>query len=72
MKQEGLRCEVDVRDEKIGYKIRAAQLEKIPYMLVIGEQEIKTNSVSVRRRDDGNLGNMSVRKLLEVLREEGI
>ena len=51
LKKEGLRCEVDGRAEKIGYKIRVAQLERIPYMLVIGEKEVKTNSVSVRKRD---------------------
>lgn len=70
--KEGLRCEVDERAEKIGYKIRTAQLEKIPYMLVIGEKEIKTNSVSVRRRDDGDLGIMSIDQLLKILHEEGI
>ena len=55
LKKEGLRCEVDGRAEKIGYKIRVAQLERIPYMLVIGEKEVKTNSVSVRKRDYGDL-----------------
>lgn len=72
LKKEGLRCELDGRSEKIGYKIRTAQLERIPYMLVIGEKEIKTNSVSVRKRDAGDLGSMSIEKLLEVLHEEGI
>jgi len=65
--KEGLRCESDVRAEKIGYKIRAAQLERVPYMLVIGEREVKTNSVSVRKRDCGDLGNMPIEQLLEVL-----
>ena len=72
LKREGLRCEVDERAEKIGYKIRTAQLERIPYMLIIGEKEVKTNSVSVRKRDDGDLGNMSIEQLLEVLYKEGI
>lgn len=72
LKKEGLRCELDGRSEKIDYKIRTAQLERIPYMLVIGEKEIKTNSVSVRKRDAGDLGSMSIEKLLEVLHEEGI
>lgn len=72
LKKEGLRCELDGRSEKIGYKIRTAQLERIPYMLVIGEKEIKTNSVSVRKRDAGDLGSMSIEKLLEVLHGEGI
>lgn len=72
LKREGLRCEVDERAEKIGYKIRTAQLERIPYMLIIGEKEVKTNSVSVRKRDDGDLGNMPIEQLLEVLYKEGI
>lgn len=67
LKKEGLRCEVDGRAEKIGYKIRAAQLERIPYMFIIGEKEVQTNSVSVRKRDDGDLGSMPIDQLLEVL-----
>ena len=58
LKKEGLRCEVDGRAEKIGYKIRTARLERIPYMLIIGEKEVIAESVSVRRRDDGDLGSM--------------
>ncbi len=72
LKKEGLRCETDGRAEKIGYKIRTAQLERIPYMLIIGEKEAKTNTVSVRRRDDGDLGNMPMGQLLEILQKEGI
>lgn len=72
LKKEGLRCEVDGRAEKIGYKIRAARLERIPYMLVIGEKEVKDNSVSVRKRDEGDLGSMPIERFLEVLHEEGI
>ena len=72
LKKEGLRCEVDGRAEKIGYKIRAARLERIPYMLVIGEKEVKDNSVSVRKRDEGDLGSMPIERFLEMLHEEGI
>ena len=72
LKKEGLRCEVDGRAEKIGYKIRTARLERIPYMLVIGGKEVKTNSVSVRKRDEGDLGSMPVEKLLEMFQKEGI
>ena len=72
LKKEGLRCEMDGRAEKIGYKIRTAQLERIPYMLVIGEREAETGSVSVRKRDDGDLGSMPIKQLLEILHEEGI
>ena len=66
LEKEGLRCEMDERAEKIGYKIRSAQLERIPYMLVIGEKEVSTSSVSVRKRDDGNMGSMSIEQLLEI------
>lgn len=72
LKKEGLRCEVDEKAEKIGYKIRTAQLEKIPYMLVIGEKEMNAGNVSVRSRDRGDLGNMSMEQLLALLQEEGI
>lgn len=72
LKKEGIRCEVDERAEKIGYKIRATQLEKIPYMLIIGEKEAKTSCVSVRKRDDGDLGSMPIKQLLEILQKEGI
>ena len=70
LKKEGLRCEVDGRAEKIGYKIRTAQLERVPYMLVVGEKEVKSNSISVRRRDDGDLGSMSIEQLLDMLHKE--
>ena len=56
----GVRCEVDSRNEKIGYKIREAQLEKVPYMLVIGEKEKEAGAVSVRSRKDGDRGQMQV------------
>ncbi len=71
LKKKGLRCELDGRAEKIGYKIRAARAERIPYMLIIGEKEVKAGCVSVRGRDDGDLGSMPVGQFLELLREEG-
>ena len=55
----GMRVTVDARNEKIGYKIRAAQMEKIPFMLVIGEKEAADNAVSVRSRKKGDMGVMS-------------
>ena len=53
-----IRAEIDLRNEKIGYKIREAQLEKIPYMLIIGDKELESRSLSVRSRKDGDLGMM--------------
>src|SRR5699024_1512275 len=49
LKESGIRVHVDVRDEKLGYKIRGAQMQKIPYILVLGDKEIESNSVNVRR-----------------------
>lgn len=69
---EGIRCEVDNRSEKIGYKIRAARNERVPYILVVGEKEAESQSVSVRRRDTGDLGGMLMDELLDVLKKDGI
>lgn len=63
----GLRAEVDNRNEKIGYKIREAQLEKIPYMLIVGDKEMEENKVSVRSRKEGDLGVMEKEALLSKL-----
>ncbi|NLY45098.1 MAG: threonine--tRNA ligase [Tissierella sp.] len=69
LKAKGIRVELDVRAEKIGYKIREAQLQQIPYMLVVGEKEVEDNLVSVRSRDRGDQGQMNsddfVAKVLE-------
>jgi threonyl-tRNA synthetase len=56
---QGIRVEYDDRSEKIGYKIREAQLQKVPYMLIIGDQEIESGDIAVRSRDAGELGKMS-------------
>jgi len=56
MKEAGIRVCVDDRSEKIGYKIREAQMEKVPYMLVVGEKEMEAGQVAVRRRDKGDIG----------------
>lgn len=67
---DGVRVEVDERDEKVGYKIRAAQLEKVPYMLVVGERERAAGTVAVRHRDLGDLGAMALDAFADALREE--
>lgn len=66
----GIRVEVDARSEKLGYKIREAQLEKAPYMLVLGESERASGKASVRRRGDGDLGAMPIADVAERLLEE--
>ena len=60
LQEAGLRVEADLRNEKIGYKIREAQLQKTPYMLVVGDKEAETGTVSVRGRKDGDLGSMAL------------
>lgn len=67
---KGFRVEIDDRNEKIGYKIREAQMAKVPYMLVVGDKEIENNEVGVRARKDGDLGAMSVTTFEEKLAEE--
>ena len=58
LEKNGMRVEIDDRSEKIGYKIREAQLEKVPYMFVVGDKDIENNCVSVRHRKEGDLGSM--------------
>lgn len=65
-----IRASIDDRGEKMGYKIRQAQLEKIPYMLVVGDKEIEEGAVSVRSRKDGDIGKMPVDELVSKLKEE--
>ena len=61
----GLRVELDERSEKIGYKIREAQLQKIPYMLVIGDKEAESGTVFVRRRGEGDTGAVETEAFIE-------
>ena len=65
-----IRVEVDDRNEKIGYKIREAQLKKIPYMLVVGDKEINSNTVSVRSRKEGDIGAFDVDEFLDRMKKE--
>ena len=67
----GMRVELDDRNEKIGYKIREARLQKVPYMLVMGDSEVENGALSVRRRgEDGDLGSMSVEDFIAMATEE--
>ena len=70
LEKKGVRVEIDDRNEKIGYKIREAQLEKVPYMLVIGDKEAEENAVSVRSRRDGDKGSMKVDEFVAAIVEE--
>ncbi|MBE6732353.1 MAG: threonine--tRNA ligase [Ruminococcaceae bacterium] len=66
----GFRTEVDDRSEKIGYKIREAQLEKVPYMVLVGDKDIENNTVSIRHRKDGDLGAMNLSDFISLIVKE--
>lgn len=65
LEAKGIRCEIDDRSEKIGFKIRSAQLEKVPYMLLAGDKDIENNTVSLRTRSGGDKGAMSLDEFVE-------
>ena len=70
LEDAGIRTEIDLRNEKIGFKIREAQVQKIPYMLVLGDKEAENGVVAVRKRGEGDIGQMTPDELLAKLREE--
>ena len=70
LRKSGIRVELDDRQEKIGYKIREAQLNKIPYMLILGDKEVQSNQVGVRARGEGDIGAMDENKFIEKVNEE--
>lgn len=68
--EKGIRVELDSRQEKLGYKIREAQMSKVPYILVIGDKEIEENSVGVRARNEGDIGQMPVEEFIQHIENE--
>lgn len=70
MKAKGIRCTVDKRQEKTGFKVREAQLMKIPYMLVLGDREQEEGTVSIRRRDSNQLVSMKKEEFLAMIEEQ--
>ena len=70
MQRSGIRAELDDRNEKLGYKIREAQMDKVPYMLIVGQKEKDENQVSVRSRDNGDLGSLDVREFIQKVKME--
>ena len=66
----GVRCEKDFRNEKLGYKIREGQMQKIPYMLVIGDREVESGTISPRQRDGKNIGSVSVSDFVSIVDEK--
>ena len=73
MEGNDIRVEVDVRSEKLGYKIREARMDKVPYMIIIGENEKKNKSVSVRQRDaetdKQDMGEMSLEQMVGLVKK---
>ena len=69
-KKNGIRVEIDDRPEKIGYKIREAQLQKVPYMVVVGDKEVEAGTVGVRSRKDGDIGQMKIEDFINKLKIE--
>lgn len=67
LEEKNIRVEVDLRAEKIGYKIREAQMGKVPFMFIVGEKEVENNGVSVRERKQGDMGSMSVDEIVSVI-----
>ena len=67
---KGIRGEADLRNEKIGYKIREAQTQKIPYMLIVGDKEAASQTVAVRKRGEGDIGVRPVDEFIEQVKEE--
>ena len=65
LKEEGLRARADLRNEKLGYKIRDGQMKKIPFMLIVGDKEIEAETISVRVRFEGDKGSQSVQEFVQ-------
>lgn len=70
LEQAGIRVQVDARNERLGFKIREAQQSKVPYMLIVGEQEQASGSVSIRKRGEGDLGMQPIQQLIQAIEKE--
>ena len=70
LRRRGISAEADLRNEKLGYKIREAQLEKLPYMFVVGENEMNAETVSIRKRGEGDMGAKPLQEVIELLAQE--
>jgi len=70
LQMKNIRVEVDTKNEKIGYKIREAQVEKIPYMLVVGDKEAEDKAVAVRSRKEGDIGSLTLDEFIKKIKAE--
>jgi threonyl-tRNA synthetase len=72
LKESGIRSEVDFKNEKIGYKIREAEMQKIPYMFIVGQKEMESDSISVRRHGEGDLGSFPIKDFIDKIQKEAM
>ncbi|MDT9024121.1 threonine--tRNA ligase [Rossellomorea yichunensis] len=70
LEREGFRVEIDDRVEKVGMKIREAEMQKVPYMMVIGDKEVESDTISLRKRKEGNIGMLKIKEVMLKLQEE--
>jgi threonyl-tRNA synthetase len=70
LKAADIRVETDLRNEKIGFKIREARLEKVPYMLILGDREVENNTVNCRSRDSGELKDLTLNNFIQQITKE--
>ena len=70
LKENDIRVEIDVRNETLGYKIREAQTQKIPYMIIVGEKEVEKENISVRKRTREDLGNMKLDEFINLINDD--
>jgi threonyl-tRNA synthetase len=69
-KKQGLRAELNNKSEKINYRIREVEVQKVPYMLILGQREVVDKAVSVRKHGEGNLGQMKLKGFFSLLKKE--
>jgi threonyl-tRNA synthetase len=70
LKENGIRAKLDLRNEKIGFKIREHSMQRYPYILVVGDREMENNQIAVRKRGGEDLGSMSVKAFVELNNQE--
>jgi threonyl-tRNA synthetase len=70
LQKSGIRVEIDIRNETIGRKIREAEIQKIPYMLIVGDKEIATNKVAIRKYGEGDIGQKSLDIIIKEISED--
>lgn len=70
LEKEGIRVEVDDRNERVGYKIREGEVQKVPYLLILGDQEVESQTVSVRKRSVGDQGALTLQDFMINVKEE--